>query len=111
MGLCGSPGAPSKRPLVESSSEGPEQHTQEALRELYNHVNNMPESAKKKKLMRQVGNYDNDEGVKMMIMAAVVVIDDDDGGGGSDDEDGDEEEEHVSYTVYSMCNAHVTIWG
>ncbi|XP_063047853.1 rho GTPase-activating protein 19 isoform X2 [Engraulis encrasicolus] len=59
VGLCGSPGAPSKRPLVESSSEGPEQHTQEALRELYNHVNNMPESAKKKKLMRQFNKQES----------------------------------------------------
>lgn len=33
----------------------PENHTEEALRELYQHVtDNMPNSAKKKKLIRQV---------------------------------------------------------
>ncbi|XP_076141450.1 rho GTPase-activating protein 19 [Alosa pseudoharengus] len=45
---------PSKRPAcVVESSTGGEVHTQEALRELFNHVSNMPESAKKKKLIRQ----------------------------------------------------------
>ena len=45
---------PSKRPCVEDSSTGAAPHTQEALRELFNHVSNMPDSAKKKKLIRQV---------------------------------------------------------
>ncbi|XP_031435250.1 rho GTPase-activating protein 19 isoform X2 [Clupea harengus] len=44
---------PSKRPCVEDSSTGAAPHTQEALRELFNHVSNMPDSAKKKKLIRQ----------------------------------------------------------
>lgn len=32
------------------------QHTEEALKELFRHVHNMPDSAKKKKLIQQVGD-------------------------------------------------------
>ncbi|KAL2082926.1 hypothetical protein ACEWY4_020699 [Coilia grayii] len=51
--------APAKRPCLEDSSSGAEQHTQEALRELFNHVSNMPESAKKKKLIRQFNKQES----------------------------------------------------
>ncbi|KAM9449737.1 rho GTPase-activating protein 19 [Clarias gariepinus] len=45
-------GLPSKRSSEEDCS-GCQQHTQEALRDLFQHVSNMPESTKKKKLIRQ----------------------------------------------------------
>ncbi|KAG9260119.1 rho GTPase-activating protein 19 [Astyanax mexicanus] len=47
---------PSKRSSDEHDGGGQQQqqhHTQDALRDLFNHVTNMPESAKKKKLIRQ----------------------------------------------------------
>ncbi|XP_053475560.1 rho GTPase-activating protein 19 [Ictalurus furcatus] len=43
-------GLPTKR---SSEEDGSQLHTQEALRELFQHVSNMPESTKKKKLIRQ----------------------------------------------------------
>ncbi|XP_028651532.1 rho GTPase-activating protein 19 [Erpetoichthys calabaricus] len=50
-------GLPAKRNFIDSSvcpqPEGTQQHTEVALRELFTHVNNMPESAKKKKIIRQ----------------------------------------------------------
>lgn len=44
-------GLPTKR---SSEEDGSQLHTQEALRELFQHVSNMPDSTKKKKLIRQV---------------------------------------------------------
>ncbi|GCB75089.1 hypothetical protein scyTo_0019722, partial [Scyliorhinus torazame] len=38
---------------VLSSKEETQQHTEEALKELFKHVSNMPDSAKKKRLVRQ----------------------------------------------------------
>lgn len=50
---AGTRGLPSKRSSEEDG--GPNQeHTQDALRELFQHVSNMPDSTKKKKLIRQV---------------------------------------------------------
>ncbi|XP_046699544.1 rho GTPase-activating protein 19 [Silurus meridionalis] len=45
-------GPPSKR-SSEADGSGGQKHTQEALRELFQHVSTMPDSAKKKKLIRQ----------------------------------------------------------
>ncbi|XP_030628099.1 rho GTPase-activating protein 19-like [Chanos chanos] len=42
-----------KRSCEEAADGSSQEHTQEALRELFQHVNNMPESAKKKRLIRQ----------------------------------------------------------
>ncbi|KAK3507416.1 hypothetical protein QTP70_019653 [Hemibagrus guttatus] len=50
--VAGVRGLPSKRSSEEDGSEN-QQHTQEALRGLFQHVSNMPESTKKKKLIRQ----------------------------------------------------------
>lgn len=46
---------PQKQSRVDSSSQQEEtqQHTEEALRELFQHVHNLPDSAKKKQLLRQ----------------------------------------------------------
>jgi DNA phosphorothioation-dependent restriction protein DptG len=40
-----------------SQQEETQQHTEEALRELFQHVHNWPDSAKKKQLLRQVPGY------------------------------------------------------
>ncbi|KAL0616284.1 Rho GTPase-activating protein 19 [Plecturocebus cupreus] len=55
-----------KRNRIDSCphQEETQQHTEEALRELFQHVHNMPESAKKKQLIRQVP-----EGREAMIEA------------------------------------------
>ncbi|XP_066549007.1 rho GTPase-activating protein 19 isoform X2 [Amia ocellicauda] len=61
LDLLASPGTnvlvPSKRnclgPASCSQTDDSQYHTEEALKELFHHVNNMPESAKKKKLIRQ----------------------------------------------------------
>lgn len=47
-----------KRGLLDSSAHQEEthQHTEEALKELFRHVHNMPDSTKKKKLIQQVGD-------------------------------------------------------
>lgn len=47
---------PQKQNRVDSYSQQEEtqQHTEEALRELFQHVHNLPDSAKKKQLIRQV---------------------------------------------------------
>ncbi|GAA6070582.1 rho GTPase-activating protein 19, partial [Tachysurus ichikawai] len=50
--VAGVRGLPSKRSSEEDGT-GNQQHTQEALRELFQHVSNMPDSTKKKKLIRQ----------------------------------------------------------
>lgn len=57
MELCagaGVRGLPSKRSSEDDGGTSSQQHTQEALRELFQQVSNMPESTKKKKLIRQV---------------------------------------------------------
>ena len=51
----------SKRPggPLEPIAGGPQHHTEEALKELFRHVHhNMPDSAKKKKLIQQVNSLD-----------------------------------------------------
>ncbi|XP_072526466.1 rho GTPase-activating protein 19 [Salminus brasiliensis] len=56
MELCTGVVSRSRLPSKRSSDEhdgGGQLHTQDALRELFHHVTNMPESAKKKKLIRQ----------------------------------------------------------
>lgn len=55
---------------MEESSSGGDRHTQEALRELFDHVSNMPESAKKKKLIRQVLHpcYEATLGEKSLVL-------------------------------------------
>lgn len=47
-----------KRGLLDPSThqEETQQHTEEALKELFRHVHNMPDSTKKKKLIQQVEN-------------------------------------------------------
>lgn len=62
LDLLTSPGSKELQPLKSqkrsrldtSHQEETQQRTEEALKELFHHVHNMPDSAKKKKLIRQV---------------------------------------------------------